>query len=222
MRVLTTTQTGQPHVYNLYDDLGEQIGTVVSGITNRTDVAYETVSGEVWRVTESLSGESRSVIRERLTGLSNTLRRHTVAIDANGVTNEATAVWNEPTQTLTETQTSSLRVTPSVRVTKYGRTISQTSVDGGRNFFFDPWGRVFYTERRPSGSAIWLSENWLGYNDYGDVEEFDIFTGSGDTYTATFQTFDAFGRTIITTDALGNTVTNAFDALVPCPRIEFI
>ena len=56
MRILTTTRTGQPPVQILYNTLGEQVGSVVSGITNRTDVSYETVSGEVWRVTSSLSG----------------------------------------------------------------------------------------------------------------------------------------------------------------------
>jgi hypothetical protein len=147
MRIQTITRTGHPATGNLYDGLGDQVGAVVSGITNRTEVSYETVAGEVWRVADSIAGAACSVTRERLTGLSDTLRRHTVAIGANNVTNEMTAVWNGTTRTLTETQTSSLRATPSVRVQKFGRTISETSADGSRNFFFDPYGRVFYTER---------------------------------------------------------------------------
>ena len=97
MRILATTRTGYPVTENLYDDLGDPVGAVVSGITNRTDVSYETFAGEVWRVTESLAGAARSVTRELLTGLSDTLRRHTVAIGANNVTNEMTAVWSDAT-----------------------------------------------------------------------------------------------------------------------------
>ena len=113
IRLQTTTRTGYPCTENLYDDLGDPVGAVVSGITNRTYVSYETVADEVWRVAESLAGAARSITRERLTGLSDTLRRHTVAIGATGVTNEMSAVWNESARTLTETQTSSLRATPS-------------------------------------------------------------------------------------------------------------
>ena len=213
IRLQTTTRTWYPCTENLYDDLGDPVGAVVSGITNRTYVSYETVADEVWRVTESLAGAARSITRERLTGLSDTLRRHTVAIGATGVTNEMSAVWNESARTLTETQTSSLRATPSVRVQKYGRMISETSADGGRSFFFDPYGRVFYTERRPSVSSAWLSETWLGFNDFGDVAEHDAFIGSGSTYAITSYAFDAFGRETVRVDALGNAVTNAYDTL---------
>jgi RHS repeat-associated protein len=213
MRIQTTTRTGYPVTENLYDDLGDPVGAVVSGITNRTDVSYETVAGEVWRVVDSLAGAARSVTRERLTGLSDTLRRHNVEVGANNVTNEMTAVWSESARTLTETQTTSLRATPSVRVQKYGRMISETSADGGRNFFFDPYGRVFYTERRPSVSSAWLSETWLGFNDFGDVAEHDAFIASGSTYAITSYAFDAFGRETIRVDALGNAVTNAYDTL---------
>jgi RHS repeat-associated protein len=213
MRIQTTTRTGYPSTENLYDDLGDPVGAVVSGITNRTDVSYETVAGEVWRVTDSLAGATHSVTRERLTGLSDTLRRHTVAVGANNVTNEMTAAWNGTARTLTETQTSTLRATPSVRVQKFGRTSSETSADGGRNYFFDPYGRVFYTERRPSVSSAWLSETWLGFNDFGDVAEHDTFIASGSTYAITLYGFDAFGRETVRIDALGNAVTNAYDAL---------
>ena len=213
MRFQTTTRTGYPVTEYLNDDLGDPVGAVVSDITNRTDVSYETVAGEVWRVTESLAGAARSVARERLSGLSDTLRRHTVAVGANNVTNDMTAVWNESARTLTETQTSSLRATPLVRVNKFGRTISETSADGGRNFFFDPYGRVFYTERRPSVSSAWLSETWLGFNDFGDIAEHDTFIASGSTYAITSYAFDAFGRETVRIDALGNAVTNAYDTL---------
>jgi RHS repeat-associated protein len=213
MRILATTRTGYPCTENLYDDLGDPVGAVVSGITNRTDVSYATVGGEVWRVTESLACAARSVIRERLTGLSDTLRRHNFKVGANNVTNEMTAVWNESARTITETQTSSLRATPSVRVQKFGRTISETSADGGRNFFFDPYGRVFYTERRPSVTSAWLSETWFGFNDFGDVAEHDAFIASGSTYAITSYAFDAFGHETVRVDALGNAVTNAYDAL---------
>ena len=212
-RILMSTRTGQPPTYNLYNELGQQVGTVVSGITNRTDVCYETISGEVWRVSESLAGMAHTVTREQQTGLSDALRRHTVMIGANGVTNAVTAVWNEATQTLTETQASSLRATPVTRTSKYGRTISETSVDGGRNFFFDPYGRVFYTERKPSGSASWLSETWLGFNDFGDVEKHGTFIAGGNTVAMALSAFDAFGRTLTSTDPLGNTVTHTTDAL---------
>jgi RHS repeat-associated protein len=134
----------------------------------------------------------------------------------NNVTNEMTAVWSESARTLTETQTSSHRATPSVRVQKYGRTISETSTDGGRNFFFDPYGRVFYTERRPSVSSAWLSETWLGFNDFGDVAEHDAFIASGSTYAITSYAFDAFGHETVRVDALGNAVTNTYDALGRC------
>lgn len=93
MRILMSTRTGQPPTYNLYNDLVEQIGTVTSGITNRTDVSYETIAGEVWRVSESLAGAMRSVTRDQLTGLSDTLRRHTITTGPDNVATEVSACF---------------------------------------------------------------------------------------------------------------------------------
>ncbi len=52
-------------------------------------------------------------------------------------------------------------------------------------------------------SSAWLSETWLGFNDFGDVTEHDTFIASGSTYAITSYAFDAFGRETVRIDALG-------------------
>ena len=69
-RVLSSTYTAGNIVRTtqyLYNELGEQVGTVLDGITNRTDVSYETDASNItWRVTtERTFGDSTPATRSR-------------------------------------------------------------------------------------------------------------------------------------------------------------
>ena len=81
-RVLSATDSMSGEtVTRLYNDLGEAVGQVKNGVTNRTDTTYEVSSNVLWRVTTQITaGGTRSVAsvtQERLTGLSDELRSET-------------------------------------------------------------------------------------------------------------------------------------------------
>ena len=62
-RVLSATDSMSGEtVTRLYNDLGEAVGQVKNGVTNRTDTTYEVSSNVLWRVTtQTTAGGTRSV-----------------------------------------------------------------------------------------------------------------------------------------------------------------
>ena len=110
----------------LHNAAGEQVGTVLDGVTNRTDVTYAAdASGVVWKVETSVVASpdtnALSIVRTRLTGLSDVCRRHVVAVagaasvpstgdggdGAAGVRTETLVSFDPSTGVETETVTSS-------------------------------------------------------------------------------------------------------------------
>ena len=85
----------------LYDAAGERCGTVRNDVTNRTDVAYETIDGATWRVTtQSVSGPRTNAVvvtRERLTGLSDACRSHVIVRAADGAVTETRTAFDPAT-----------------------------------------------------------------------------------------------------------------------------
>ena len=146
-----------------------------------------------------------SVTKERLTGLSNELRGETFIYENGALVSHSISSFDQTSLTVTETNETA---TAGVIVTKsqFGRTTETESAAGKEYFFFDPYGRVFYTEK--DGRSV----DWIGRNDYGDVVEYDAFHSSGDNVYAEFYGYDSFGNLIVATNALGAVTFSAYDA----------
>ena len=106
---------------------------------------------------------------------------------------------------LTEVSESATSGTTTTK-SKYGVVIETTTSAGTTTNFFDPYGRVFYTEK--DGRSV----DWIGRNDCGDVEEYDTFHSEGNAYYAEFYGYDSLGNRIAATNALGAVTYSAYDA----------
>jgi len=193
----------------LYDERGEVTGQVKNGVTSRNDTDYEVESNALWRVSSQLVIGSVTnicaVTKERLTGLSDELRSESFVYQ-NGALALHSYSWFDATNSiLTEVSESATAGTTTTR-SKFGIAIETTTDAGTTSSFFDPYGRVFYTEK--GGRSV----DWIGRNDYGDVEEYDTFYESGDSVYAEFYGYDSFGNRVVATNALGEVTTSAYDA----------
>ena len=192
----------------LYDECGEAVGQLKNGITSRSDTDYEVESNTLWRVsTLTTSGGTRSVAsvtKERLTGLSNELRSESFAYQ-NGALALHSYSWFDPTNfVLTEVSESATAGTVTTK-SKFGIVFETITEAGTTSNFFDPYGRVFYTEK--DGRSV----DWIGRNDYGDVEEYDTFFASGDNVYAEFYGYDNFDNRTSATNALGAVTVSTYD-----------
>ena len=190
-RVLSATDSiSGESVTRLYNDLGEAVGQVKNGVTNRTDTTYEVSSNVLWRVmTQTTAGGTRSVAsvtKERLTGLSDELWSETFEYRNGALALHAYSSFDPTNAVLTEVSESATSGTTTTK-SKYGVVIETTTSAGTTTNFFDPYGRVFYTEK--DGRSV----DWIGRNDYGDVEEYDTFHSEGNAYYAEFYGYDSFG-----------------------------
>ncbi len=209
-RVLSATDSiSGETVTRLYNDLGEAVGQVKNGVTNRTDTTYEVSSNVLWRVTtQTTAGGTRSVAsvtQERLTGLSDELRSETFEYRNGALALHAYSSFDPTNAILTEVSESATSGTTTTK-SKYGVVVETTTDGGTTSNFFDPYGRVFYTEK--DGRSV----DWIGRNDYGDVEEYDTFHSEGNAYYAEFYGYDSFGNRIVATNALGAVTSSAYDA----------
>ena len=209
-RVLSATDSiSGETVTRLYNDLGEAVGQVKNGVTNRTDTTYEVSSNVLWRVTTQITaGGTRSVAsvtKERLTGLSDELRSETFEYRNGALALHAYSSFDPTNAILTEVSESATSGTTTTK-SKYGVVFETTTSAGTTTNFFDPYGRVFYTEK--DGRSV----DWIGRNDYGDVEEYDTFHSEGNAYYAEFYGYDSFGNRIVATNALGAVTYSAYDA----------
>ncbi|MGN0833896.1 MAG: RHS repeat domain-containing protein, partial [Kiritimatiellia bacterium] len=210
LRVLTTTDLifGEATTH-LYNDLGEAVGRTKNGVINRTDTDYEVASNVLWRVTtqtEAAGTRSRTLAtKERLNGLSDALRSETESWQNGVLALHAHSFFDTTNSVLTEVSESATAGTTTTR-SRFGIAYETTTPGGTTSSFFDPYGRVFYTEK--DGRSV----DWIGRNDYGDVEEYDVFHARGDNVYAEFYGYDSFGNRIVATNALGAMTTSAYDA----------
>ena len=209
-RVLSATDSMSGEtVTRLYNDLDEAVGQVKNGVTNRTDTTYEVSSNVLWRVTTQITaGGTRSVAsvtKERLTGLSDELRSETFEYRNGALALHTHSSFDPTNAILTEVSESATSGTTTTK-SKYGVVIETTTSAGTTTNFFDPYGRVFYTEK--DGRSV----DWIGRNDCGDVEEYDTFHSEGNAYYAEFYGYDSFGNRIVATNALGAVTYSAYDA----------
>ncbi|MGI6494957.1 MAG: RHS repeat domain-containing protein [Kiritimatiellia bacterium] len=218
-RLVRSETTGQPATTYLYDERGEMAATVQSGVETASETRYENIAGAWWRVdvrSTSREGVTNAVAttRRQLTGLSNALRSRTVSIAPNGSTTTVQSSYNPQTCELTTVRATD-SATPSATVSKFGRTIERESLRETVYNYFDPLGRVEYSEVRDPETGGYFYFRWSGLDEsdnevnYG-IEYYDYYpyvsiTGS--------RTFDAFNRETSHTDTFGNTVTTTYDAL---------
>ena len=197
----------------LYDGLGERVGSVQDGVTNRTDVAYAFDDGAYWRVTtRSVAGPSTNSVtttREQLTGLSNALRSRTITVSADGVA--TTNVVSYDSETMVETSTTSspafgTRVSRGV----CGLVLEEETADETIAHIYDPNGREKRTDRRANGEAEFRTVAEFVYNAMGDLVERRAYTNETDYVTERFA-YDHEGREVASTNALGDVVTTSYD-----------
>ena len=208
-RVLTTVDSiSGETATRLYDECGKAVGQLKNGITSRNDTAYEVESNILWRITSQSNVGSVTnicaITQERLTELSDELRSETLVYQ-NGALAVHSHTWFDPTNfVLTEVSESATAGTVTTK-SKFGIIFETTTQAGTISNFFDPYGRAFYTEK--DGRSI----DWIGRNDYGDVEEYDTFFTSGDNVYAEFYGYDNFGNRTSATNALGAVTVSTYD-----------
>ena len=232
-RILSSTRlapTLSPRISTyLYDDFGEQVGTVLDGVSTRTDTMYETeASNVVWRVeTTSVTGSSTNsltIVRTQLTGLSNSCRRHTVTLTGTaaivaargtGVLSvddsltESLVTYDPSTGIETETVTSAVAPT-IIRRSLHGILLSTETT--GETIFnsYDAFGRLSVTFRQIGRDALVASAQSFEYSPCGDLISTHTYTNNSDSVTESYA-YDMLGNRIATTDALGNAVFRSYD-----------
>ncbi|MBP5542629.1 MAG: RHS repeat protein, partial [Kiritimatiellae bacterium] len=202
----------------LYDDLGEQVGRIVDGITNRADVAYENLSNEWWKVEATAvvgpGTNSMTVVRTQLTGLSDACRRHVVTLagrcGAEPQTVAETIVTFDP-ETGIETETTTSPTAPTtIRRSLHGVLLS-TENDGEKTTSgHDALGRVVATSRQMGADAPVVPVQSFNYASCGDLIASTTYTNGTDAVTETYD-YDMLGNRVATTDALGGTIYKAYD-----------
>ena len=220
-RLIRTETTGQPATTYLHDALGNTVASVRSGITSATETRHEIIGGNVWRVdtgSTSCGGVTNAVstTRRQLTGLSDALRSQTVSIAPNGSATTEQSSFDPQTCELT-TMRATDAATPYITVSRFGRTVERESPRETVFNYFDPMGRVAYSEARHPATDEPLYWRWSQFDGSGNEVNYgtDYFDHDPYEYLAVTgaRTFDAFNRETSRTDALGNTVTTAYDAL---------
>ena len=222
-RVLETTTIAENIVRTtgyLYNDFGEQIGTVADGVTNRADVAYEQVSNDWWKATAtSVTGpftNSLTIVREQLTGLCDSCRRHTITLTGGAtsplptVVTETIVSYDPDTDIETETVTSSVAATV-VRRYRHGVLLSTETNGEVTSNAYDAFGRVVARCRGAGGpTAESTAVAAYDYAPCGDLIATHTFTNGTDAVTETYD-YDMLGNRVATTDALGGTIYKAYD-----------
>ena len=204
----------------LYDACGQPVGMVADGVTNHTDVAYETDdSGVTWRVETSARTagsvtNALSVTRTQLTGLSDARRRHVVEV--SGVpggpqtSTEAVAAFDPASGVETETISSS--VAPAT-VTRRRHGLALETARPGETVAtsYDALGREAATSRSVGG-AVATPVREFSYSPCGDLLATRTWTNATVSVAETYA-YDMLGNRVAATDALGNAVHNAYDPL---------
>lgn len=203
----------------VYSESGDQVGSVLAGVTNRTDVTYDFHSNEWWRVETSViegtATNSFTVERSRLTGLSDACRSHVVKLNGTydrsvppALTGETLVSFDPATGMGTEVDTSPV-ASGVVRRSCHGVLLS-TEADGETVFnSYDALGRISCTSRLSGGEGLQMLQSF-DYAASGDLVSASTYTNADSVITEIYA-YDMLGNRIATTDALGNTVSKTYD-----------
>ena len=197
----------------VYNDRGEEVGTVENGICTRQDMTYEQDGGGWWKVTRQTifaDDVTNAVVemREQLTGRGADVRKRNVQISADGVVQDTVVVANADG---TETTTVSNALAGVVVTTNlYGLALSRTTADGTRLYAYDAFGRRI-GEKWMIGDEERPKQN-IGYTLAGDVAFVRAYTNATDGVTESYVS-DALGNRTSVTDTVGGQTTTAYDAL---------
>ena len=210
-RTLSTTTAAGGVVrtsQSVYNDLGELVGSVSDGVVSRRDEEYEQVSNVWWKVERSVvfSGgvtNSASEVRERVTGLSDAVRRQVVRISADGVATETTESYDPVADVTVETTVSPTEGTV-VRTLRHGLVLSVETSDGTTEYAYDALGR---TVRESCGPRVVET----AHSAAGDVVARRTRTDEG-TYAEESYAYDSCGNRVAATNALGGVTAIAYDA----------
>jgi len=193
---------------NVYDGLGELVGSVRDGVSSIREETYEQASNDWWKVVRtvvSAGGETNSVseTRERVTGLSDAVRSQVVRISPDGVATETTASYDPVTDLVVETTTSPVDGTV-VRTLRHGLVLSVATPSGTTEYAYDELGRVVC---ETCGAAVAETD----YGPSGDVAARRTRTGEASFAEETYA-YDSFGNRVAETNALGCATETAYDA----------
>ena len=188
-------------------------------MTTRADTEYETDSSNiVWRVTtERIFGattNSCTITRERLTGLSENCRRHTikkvgrVVPNAPQTTTESIVSFDPETNIETETIISSVSPTV-VKHARYGIVFASETSGSVISNSYDALGRIVSTSRK-IGQGESLPYQSFDYAANNDLLATHTYTNFTEIITESY-VYDKLGNRIETTDALGNTIFRSYD-----------
>ncbi|MBQ2630476.1 MAG: hypothetical protein IJG13_12445, partial [Kiritimatiellae bacterium] len=189
-RMLSTTQhaagLGPRTTDIIYSDHGEQVGTVLDGVTNRTDVAYAQFSNEWWKVETAIvagpATNSLRIVMTQLTGRTDACRRHEIELGGASVPlarRTETLVSYDPASDI-ETETVTSSVAPTV-VRRYRHGVLLSSETGGTTTFssYDAFGRVAETGRSIGNSSP-LPVQAFDYTHCGDLLATHTYTNDID------------------------------------------
>ena len=204
----------------VYNELGEEVGSELDGITSRTDETYEMdMDGSWWKVTRSERSDdemvdSSSERREQLTGRASDVISRRIEIDADGVVEETverrgaaegervTVVSNAVTGVRTQTR-------------RYGVVVETVMPDELQQSTYDAFGRCVGRARipaAPQATQNGVPREAYAYNGVGDLVAKFTYTNGTDFVTETYE-YDTYGRRVSSVDALGNETETRYDAV---------
>ena len=198
----------------LYSPWGESVGVRQDDVTQRTDVTYEEISNEWWKVTsETATAEdgvtnSLTVTREQMTGLCGGLRSRKMTDSYCGAKTTSEA-WK--VEGITTTLDTSTRTGPVVSRMRYGIEFERDADGETRYTSHDAFGRGTLTERGAIGSADRVPVSFNCYTALGDLIAATVYTNGNETITTTYG-YDPLGRRVRTADALGGETLTGYDA----------
>ena len=195
-----------------YNAFGERIGGVCDGVTTTRDSEYcVDGTGVWWRVERNVVfgsvTNSVSETRTRLTGLGEDgLVSHVVSLSSSGIVDDVREFAGaEPGVRVTVISNSVYGV--SSRTTLGGLSTETSGANGTRFFSYDALGRNVLVSR---GDAQVVSAYEYGAS--GDLVAEHTYTNA-DSFATERYGYDAFGRRVLSVDALGGAVTTRYDAV---------
>ena len=201
---------------NLYDECGELVGSVSRGVVRRTDTDYERFDGALWKVERELEfceteTNRDSVVKTRLTGLSDSLRGETLRYEFGIEVEHVVSSFNPATKIMTEVSVSPLTGTNVVE-SMFGKTIHVSSAGEQAWNYYDAFGRIVYVEKETTGLYMRRPYSWKHYDSVGDLVAEGEYTNATDSVATGEYEYDVFGNVAQRVDASGAVVTNVYDA----------